>query len=54
MAHHGLTERIPSALFVSSPDPKSWTQFPNERMLKDLKPDYGAYRQNGLPSLTRL
>lgn len=54
MAHHGLTERIPSALFESSPDPKSWTQCPNERMLKDLKPDYGAYRQNGLPSLTRL
>ncbi|MCC6880676.1 MAG: hypothetical protein WBE58_14175 [Verrucomicrobiales bacterium] len=54
MAHHGLTERIPSALFVSSPDPKSWKQFASERMEKDLKQDYEAYRQNGLPLLTRL
>ena len=54
MAHHGLTERIPTALFVSSPDPKSWKQFAEERMHKDLKQGYAAYRENGLPLLTRL
>lgn len=54
MAHHGITERIPSALFVSSPDPKTWKKFAVERMEKDLKQDYDVYRKNGLPLLTRM
>jgi len=54
MAHHGLTERIPSALFVSSPDAKAWKQFAVERMEKDLKQDYAIYQSNGLPILLRL
>ncbi|MCF7786029.1 MAG: hypothetical protein K9N47_07900 [Prosthecobacter sp.] len=54
MAHHGLTERIPSALFVSSPDPKAWKQFAVERMEKDLEQDYEVYQSNGLPLLLRL
>jgi len=54
MAHHGLTERIPSALFVSSPDAKAWKQFAVERMEKDLKRDYAAYQSHGLPLLLRL
>ncbi len=54
MAHHGLTERIPTALFLSSPDARAWKQFAEERMEKDLKRGYAAYREHGLPLLTRL
>jgi predicted transcriptional regulator of viral defense system len=54
MAHHGITDRMPSSLFVSSPDPKTWKQFSIERMEKDLKQDFETYHQNGMPLLTRL
>ena len=54
MAHHGLTNRIPIKIFVSSPDPKSWKAFATERMQKDLKGDFAAYQDHGLPLLTRI
>ena len=54
MAHHGLTNRIPTKVFLSSPDPKSWKTFAAERMQKDLGAGMEAYLKNGMPPLTRL
>lgn len=54
MAHHGLTDRLPSKLFVSSPAPGTWKKFAEERMGKDLKEQFNDYRQNGMPLLTRV
>ena len=54
MAHHGLTNRIPAKVFLSSPDPKSWKIFAAERMQKDLGAEMEAYLKNGMPPLTRL
>ncbi|MBL4580200.1 MAG: hypothetical protein JKY29_00155, partial [Gammaproteobacteria bacterium] len=52
MAYHGLTDRIPSKLFISSPGVKDWKVFAIERMKKDLKEDYAIYRDNSLPALS--
>jgi predicted transcriptional regulator of viral defense system len=54
MAHHGITERIPSKLFVSSPEPKAWKKHAEERMRKELNEDFEVYQQNGMPWLTRM
>lgn len=54
MAYHGLTDRIPSKLFISSPNPAQWKQFAQERMQSDLGKDFEAYCSQGLPQLTRI
>jgi predicted transcriptional regulator of viral defense system len=53
MSYHGLTDRIPGKLFISSPSANEWRSFANEQMRKDLGNDYENYRQNGLPMLVR-
>ncbi len=53
MAYHGLTDRSPSKLFISSPNNSEWKYFAEERMKKDLKDEYELYMQNGLPPLQR-
>jgi len=47
MDFHGLTERIPKVLYVSSPPPREWTKFANNKMGKD-------YLKTKLPRLTRM
>lgn len=54
MAHHGLTNREPQILFVSTPSPQDWSQFAKQKMAKDLKENLDAYIQSGLPKLTRI
>lgn len=54
MAYHGLTNRIPEILFLSSPAPAKWREFARERMVKDFEGDYPAYLQSRLPRLTRI
>lgn len=54
MVHHGITDRIPSSIFVSSPDQRAWTGFAKTRMQKDLGQDYDNYIQTNMPQLTRL
>lgn len=55
MLVHGLTDRIPGVLFISSPPPKAWTKFALERMKKDLGEDgLAAYREAQFPLLTRI
>lgn len=54
MSYHGLSDRMPSKLFISSPAPMDWKTFAEEQMKKDLKDDYGEYCENGLPKLLRI
>jgi hypothetical protein len=54
MAHHGLTNRIPTKLFISSPTTQPWKDYAHERMLKDLNEDLDTYCENEMPLLTRI
>ena len=51
MAFHGLTDRIPRMLFISSPAPRMWREFAKKRMEKDLAGETPAYVEGGLPRL---
>ena len=53
MAHHGLTDRIPAKLIISSPNPKEWKEYATDKMEKDLSDDYENYIESYLPRLTR-
>ena len=53
MEYHGLTNRIPSKLFISSPAPKRWKECAREKMKKDLKGEEEIYHQNNMPELKR-
>jgi len=53
MEYHGLTNRMPSKLFMSSPTPAKWKEFAGEKMEKDLGGDLEVYLQNGLPVLRK-
>lgn len=53
MSYHGITNRIPNKLFISSPSAKQWVSFATKRMQRDLSDDYETYKENGLPRLTR-
>ncbi len=55
MSHHGLTNRLPVKLFISSPAPKKWREEANKQMIKDLGDDLSRYREEGqMPLLVRL
>ena len=53
MNYHGLTDRLPAKLFLSSPDPTKWTELAHGQMLKDLGANLDSYHEEGLPLLTR-
>ena len=53
MWYHGLTDRLPGKLFISSPPAKAWRFFAKVQMQKDLGDDYEKYCENGLPMLVR-
>jgi predicted transcriptional regulator of viral defense system len=53
MAYHGLTDRIPVKLFISSPSKDEWHFFAKEQMRKDLGDDYENYKNAKLPMLVR-
>ncbi len=53
MAHHGLTNRLPSKLYISSPSPSKWKIFALEKMEKDLGGDFDIYLSNGMPLLKK-
>ena len=54
MEHHGLTNRMPSTLFISSPGRDAWRKYADERMHKDLGTDLSDYRMNDLPELHKI
>lgn len=53
MAYHGITDRLPRTVFVSSPPPKEWRGFAVEQMKKDLKEQYDTYVEQRFPKITR-
>lgn len=53
MEFHGLTDRMPEQIYVSTPPGREWTAFAEERMVRDLADDIEAYRLAGLPPLWR-
>ena len=50
---HGLTDRIPTTLFASSPAPSQWSAAARAQMEKDLGDDLPSYLDAGLPALRR-
>jgi predicted transcriptional regulator of viral defense system len=53
MEFHGLTDRMPEQLYLSSPAATRWRAFAAERMKKDLGDAFEAYVRAGLPPLQR-
>jgi predicted transcriptional regulator of viral defense system len=54
MEYHGLTDRIPAKLFLSSPENKDWKTFAEEKMRKELGESYQSYCGAGLPVLRKI
>lgn len=54
MAYHGLTNRLPKVIYLSSPSPNDWIIFANKKMKSDLGNYYNDYCDYSLPKLTRL
>jgi len=54
MEYHGLTDRLPEQIYLSTPQGTQWTSFAAQRMSKDLGDDMAAYKLAGLPLLRRV
>jgi len=54
MSYHGLTDRIPKIIFISSPAPRKWSHFAQKMMKKDLNENFNIYRDSKLPKLQRI
>ncbi len=54
MDYHGLTDRIPKILFISTPSQKDWKDFALKQMQKDLKKDLAGYKTKKLPVLMKI
>ncbi len=53
MEIHGLTDRLPQTVMVSSPPPTQWRKFADAKMRKDLGDRFEEYLESGLPRLMR-
>lgn len=53
MEYHGITDRLPRTIFISSPPPKEWKIFAVGQMRKDLGELYDIYIQQRFPQITR-
>jgi predicted transcriptional regulator of viral defense system len=53
MEFHGLTDRIPTKIHLSTPSPKLWKDFASKRMEQDLKSELDTYLENKLPKLMK-
>lgn len=54
MEYHGLTDRFPKVIFLTSPETQSWTRLASDKMRKDLADHYQDYIETDLPTLRRL
>lgn len=54
MEFHGLTDRMPEKLYISSPAVSVWWRFAEDLMQKSLDGDYFEYISEALPSLQRV
>lgn len=53
MEFHGLTDRMPEQLYISSPAHGPWKGFADEQMQKDLGAEFDDYINARLPQLQR-
>jgi len=53
MDYHGLTDRIPKILYISSPPARKWSEFARDKMQKDCKASLNEYFKYNLPKLTK-
>jgi len=53
MEIHGLTDRLPQTLSVSSPPSMQWRQFADAKMQRELGTHFHEYIETGLPQLLR-
>lgn len=53
MEFHGLTDRMPEQLYLSSPAHSPWKEFAEAQMRKDLGEEYTDYLNTRLPHLQR-
>ncbi len=53
MRHHGLTNRLPHKLFISSPNHSQWRTEAYNQMRKDLEEEMDVYLDGNMPPLTR-
>jgi len=53
MEYHGLTDRFPKIVFMSTPSQSDWRQQAQEKMRKDLGDHFDAYISGGFPKLGR-
>jgi predicted transcriptional regulator of viral defense system len=54
MAFHGLTDRIPHVLYISTPPSRQWKVFASERMKKDLGEWAEEHENACLPKLKKI
>ena len=54
MSYHGLTNRLPSTIFYSTPQHPKWSGFARLRMRGELGEHLGSYLQGDLPRLTQI
>lgn len=54
MEYHGLTNRLPKLLFISTPPPKEWLEFAAQKMEKDCRGFVTDYLKGQLPKLVNI
>lgn len=54
MEFHGITDRIPEQLYLSTPPGTKWSAFAADKMSKDLGADRQEFQNAGLPQLRRV
>ena len=54
MDYHGLTDRLPTSLYLSSPNSDKWKELAFQRLRKDCGEFSDDYLQRGFPPLRRL
>ncbi|MBU6467904.1 MAG: hypothetical protein KGN31_07925 [Betaproteobacteria bacterium] len=54
MEYHGLTDRFPKIVLMSTPPSSDWRKQALEKMHRDLDGRFDEYIANGLPKLTKL
>lgn len=54
MAFHGLTNRLPKVIYLSTPPPKEWRISANKKMMKDCRGFLDEYLSYSLPKLDKI
>lgn len=53
MEYHGITDRLPRTIFVTSPPSANWKKYAELEMKKELKGQYISYIESHFPTLSR-